>query len=72
MIIKRYLMVKIKTSITITPLAKKLLSILAEKHGMNRSAMLELLIREAAKVDEIGVDEIISDGWKTKEQDEYQ
>lgn len=44
---------KQKTSITLTEQAKQLLVKLAEHYGVSQSAMLELIIREKAKRDEI-------------------
>jgi len=46
-----------KTSFTISQIAKKLLALLAVRYGLSRTAMLELLIREAARAEGIGSDE---------------
>jgi hypothetical protein len=44
---------KQKTSITLSEQAKQLLAKLAEQYGVSQSAMLELMIREKAKRDNI-------------------
>lgn len=40
---------KEKTSYTLTPEAKQLLSLIAKSMGINRSAVLEVLIRQEAQ-----------------------
>ena len=55
-----------KTSFTISQIAKKLLALLAVRYGLSRTAMLELLIREAARAEGIGSDELVKVEWKDK------
>lgn len=51
-----------KTSISLTPLAHRLLGQLAERSGLNSSATVEVLIRQSAREFELGVAETAAQG----------
>lgn len=61
-------MTKHKTSFTLSPIAKRLLSILAFRRGLSRTAVLETLIRAAAQAEGISSDELGKVEWKPEEQ----
>jgi len=46
-------MVKKKTSVTLSDEALRLLALLANKYGINRTAFLEIFIREKAKAENL-------------------
>ena len=46
-------MAKKKTSVVLTEEAIRLLALLAEKYGISRSAMLEVIIRKKAQAEDV-------------------
>lgn len=46
-------MSKLKTSVTLSSEALRLLELLSRKYGISKTAVLEIVIREKAKVDNI-------------------
>jgi hypothetical protein len=50
---------RITTTVRLSEGARELLELLSEHHGLNQSAMLEVLIRERAKRDKVAPEKIL-------------